>query len=94
MNRILVLCLLAGAPSALADEYDPSFPTPKPIYPIAQWPEDIVSVPCSAWKKNDLWRWELTGTLDWTNGDVRVPNAAYLYHSPEGRIVERKCAAK
>jgi hypothetical protein len=78
----------------LADAYDPQLPTPKPIYPVFRWPEDIVSVPCSARKKDEFGSWVLDGTLDWTGGDIRAPKPAYQPASPEGAIVEKKCAGK
>jgi hypothetical protein len=42
--------------------------------------------------KNEFGAWELTGTLDWTGGDIRVAGATYQPTSPEGTIVEQKCA--
>jgi hypothetical protein len=50
-------------------------------------------VPCSAWKKDDLGAWALTGTLDWTGGDMRAWAPTFQPTTPEGAIVEQKCRA-
>jgi hypothetical protein len=90
---LIVLAVIISPGICTADEYDPPADprTPKPIWPIRNWPKDIASVPCSAWKKDDLGAWALTGTLDWTGGDSRVWSPTYQPATPEGAIVEKKC---
>jgi hypothetical protein len=92
---LIALAVFISPGICIADEYDPpGHPgTPKPIYPISKWPQDIASVPCSAWKKDDLGAWALTGTLDWSWGDLRVWSPTYQPTTPEGTIVEKKCGA-
>ena len=92
-TKIISFVVMICCP-AWADSYDEKFPYPKPVYPIRHWPDDIVSVPCSAWRKDDLGKWAMSGTLDWTGGDALVPNAAFFPFTPEGKIIEQKCFQK
>jgi hypothetical protein len=89
---LIVLAVIISPGICTADEYDDPR-IPKPIYPIRNWPQDIASVPCSAWKKDDLGAWALTGTLDWTGGDLRIWARSYQPTTQEGAIVEKKCGA-
>jgi hypothetical protein len=95
-RKILLGIAIAISPDlCIADSYDPQGDPrePKPIYSIDKWPQGIASVPCSAWKKNDFGTWALTGTLEWTRGDLRVWAPTYQPDTPEGAIVENKCKA-
>ena len=92
---LIALAVIISPGICTADEFDsqPDPRTPKPIYPIRKWPQDIASVPCSAWKKDDLGAWALTGTLDCTGGDMRAWAPTFQPTRPEGAIVEQKCGA-
>jgi hypothetical protein len=91
---LIVLAVIIPPSICSADKYDDDPRVPKPIYPIRNWPQDIASVPCSAWKKDDLRAWALTGTLDWTGGDLQVWSPTYQLITPEGAIIEKKCATR
>jgi hypothetical protein len=96
LQRVLLALVVIIAPViCTADEYDPqpARREPQPVYPIASWPQDLASVPCSAWKKDNLGAWALSGTLNWERGDSRIWNPTYQSTTPEGVIVEQKCAA-
>jgi hypothetical protein len=90
---IVIICVLPSI--GAANEYDTQQDSrePKPVYSVFRWPQDLVSVPCSAWNKDNLGAWALTGTLNWTGGDARVWGPTYQPTTPEGMIVEQKCAA-
>ena|SRR5258706_8868029 len=96
LRRVLIaLVFIIVSGICTADEYDPQPDRrePKPVYPISSWPQDLASVPCSAWKKDNLGAWALTGTLNRERGDLRIWNPTYQPTTPEGVIVEQKCAA-
>jgi hypothetical protein len=95
VSALLLTVLAVIIPPAIcsADKYDVERRDPKPVYLIRHWPQDIASVPCSAWKKDDLGAWVLTGTLAWIGGDLRVWRPTYQPTTPEGAIVEKRCAA-
>ena len=95
VRRALIVVVLVVPGICTADQYDPQPDQrePKPVYPIFHWPQDLASVPCSAWKKDNLGAWALTGTLNWEGGDARVWSPTYQPTTPEGMIVEQKCAA-
>lgn len=84
---------IASSSVSLADEYDEDPRALKPVYEIFRWPEDIVTIPCTAWKKDSIGGWSITGTLNWTGGDMQVIRPSYQPHTPEGSIIENKCAA-
>jgi hypothetical protein len=92
-QALIVVAVIIPPGICSADKYDDDPREPKPAYPIRNWPQDI-TVPCSAWKKDDLGNWSLTGTLDWTGGDLRAWRPTYRPTTPEGAIVEKKCAEK
>jgi hypothetical protein len=79
---------------SLASASTPDKAVPKPIYPVRHWPQDIVSVPCSPWAKDQFGAWQLLGTLAWTGGDIRVLSPSYQPISPEGAIVEKRCSGR
>jgi len=92
---LMILTVIIAPGICTADEYDPKPDRrePRPMYPIYSWPQDLVSVPCSAWKKDNLGAWALTGTLNWEGGDSRLWSPTFQPITPEGAVVEQKCAA-
>jgi hypothetical protein len=52
---LMILTVIIAPGICTADEYDPKPDRrePRPVYPIYSWPQDLVSVPCSAWKKDN-----------------------------------------
>ncbi|MBR1194828.1 hypothetical protein JQ634_10525 [Bradyrhizobium sp. AUGA SZCCT0240] len=96
LRSVLIVLVITVAHSACtaADEYDPQPDgrEPKPVYSVSSWPQDLASVPCSAWKKDNLGAWALKGTLNWESGDLRIWSPTYQSTTAEGVIVEQKCA--
>jgi hypothetical protein len=66
---------------------------PQPVYEIRKWPADLAEVPCEAWKKDDLGWWMLSGTLEWSGGDIAMPKASFRANTAKGTIIEKKCGA-
>lgn len=95
VRRALIVVVVVVPGICKADEYDPQPDRrePKPVYSVSRWPQDLASVPCSAWKKDNLGAWALTGTLNWERGDSRIWSPTYQPTTPEGAIVEQKCSA-
>jgi hypothetical protein len=90
---LAAVVLIASLGICHADKYDEDPRPLKPVYDILRWPEDIATIPCTAWKKDGVGGWSITGTLNWTGGDMKVIRPSYQPHTPEGSIVENKCAA-
>ena len=91
---IVAITLLVCTHTSFAGFYNEDTHRPKPIYDVAKWPGDLAAIPCAAWRKDTIGGWTLTGTINWTNGDLQVVRPSYQLDTPEGIVIEKTCAGR
>jgi len=64
---------------------------PKPDWRISQWPQDLGSIPCAAWRKDKFGAYAIKGLIEWEPGDLRMRDPSFRPESPEGRVMAAKC---
>lgn len=74
------LLLVAGAAEA------------RDTYPVERWPQDVDTIPCSAWDHYPDGSWSLRGYVKL--GASVIDNVGFNKGDPAARLLDRKCGKK